>query len=76
MFFAILQSTNVLNLYRFIDDAECELNCKPVGMRYFATLNRTVIDGTSCTKPTEHPNRQIRDAKAICVEGICKVSEK
>ncbi|TMW41616.1 hypothetical protein DOY81_013304, partial [Sarcophaga bullata] len=33
------------------DDAECELNCKPLGMKYFATLNATVIDGTPCEKP-------------------------
>ncbi|KXJ70926.1 hypothetical protein RP20_CCG022021 [Aedes albopictus] len=55
------------------DDAECELNCKPIGMRYFATLNKTVIDGTPCSKPTEYFRRN-NSGRGICVDGICKVS--
>ena len=61
--------------FNSVDDAECELNCKPVGMRYFATLNKTVIDGTECTKPAEY-YRKNGLVKAICVEGVCKVSIK
>ncbi|XP_055643965.1 A disintegrin and metalloproteinase with thrombospondin motifs 7 [Toxorhynchites rutilus septentrionalis] len=53
------------------DDAQCELNCKPIGMRYFATLNKTVIDGTPCSKPTEYFRRN-NSGRGICVEGICK----
>lgn len=33
------------------DDAECELNCKPIGMEYFATLDDRVVDGTTCSQP-------------------------
>ncbi|EAT46443.1 AAEL002398-PA [Aedes aegypti] len=54
------------------DDAECELNCKPIGMRYFATLNKTVIDGTPCRKPTEYFRRN-NSGRGICVDGICKL---
>lgn len=43
-------------------------------MHYFATLNKTVIDGTECTKPSEYFRRR-DNGKAICVEGICKVGE-
>uniref|UniRef100_A0A182F546 ADAMTS cysteine-rich domain-containing protein n=1 Tax=Anopheles albimanus TaxID=7167 RepID=A0A182F546_ANOAL len=53
------------------EDAECELNCKPIGMRYFATLNKTVIDGTSCIKPTDYFRRG-NGRRGICVEGVCK----
>uniref|UniRef100_A0A182M3Y5 ADAMTS cysteine-rich domain-containing protein n=1 Tax=Anopheles culicifacies TaxID=139723 RepID=A0A182M3Y5_9DIPT len=53
------------------EDAECELNCKPIGMRYFATLNKTVIDGTPCSKPTEYFRRN-NSGRGICVEGLCK----
>lgn len=58
--------------FRSSEDAECELNCKPIGMKYFATLNKTVVDGTSCNTPSEYFRRR-DNAKAICVEGICKV---
>ncbi|KAI9577970.1 hypothetical protein GQX74_014114 [Glossina fuscipes] len=57
------------------DDAECELNCKPVGMKYFATLNDTVIDGTMCYRPAEYYRYNYQEG-AVCVNGICKVSEK
>lgn len=57
----------------YTEDAECELNCKPIGMKYYATLNKTVIDGTECTKPFEYFRRK-DNGKAICAEGICKVS--
>uniref|UniRef100_A0A182NP13 Uncharacterized protein n=1 Tax=Anopheles dirus TaxID=7168 RepID=A0A182NP13_9DIPT len=55
------------------EDAECELNCKPIGMRYFATLNKTVIDGTACSKPTEYFRRN-NSGRGICVEGLCKLT--
>ncbi|XP_030240028.1 thrombospondin type-1 domain-containing protein 4 isoform X1 [Drosophila navojoa] len=56
------------------DDAECELNCKPLGMKYFATLNDTVIDGTPCQRSAEYyrSNRSTPLGRAICVDGICK----
>lgn len=57
------------------EDAECELNCKPVGLNYFATLNNTVIDGTPCSKPAEYYRRNFQ-GRAVCVEGICKVSKR
>lgn len=55
------------------DDAECELNCKPIGMSYFATLNETVIDGTACSYPVDYVRRN-HSGRALCVEGVCKVS--
>lgn len=72
-----LQQTTIFStkISLFTDDAECELNCKPIGMQYFATLNKTVIDGTTCTKPSEYFRRR-DNGKAICVEGICKVRVK
>ncbi|ALC39280.1 CG6232, partial [Drosophila busckii] len=55
------------------DDAECELNCKPMGMKYFATLNDTVIDGTPCQRPAEYYRTQSSAwSRAMCVDGICK----
>ncbi|KAL1377285.1 hypothetical protein pipiens_000598, partial [Culex pipiens pipiens] len=42
-------------------------------MRYFATLNKTVIDGTPCSKPTEYFRRN-NSGRGICVEGICKAT--
>lgn len=57
----------------FLDDAECELNCKPLGMKYFATLNSTVIDGTPCEKPAEYYRSNYK-GRAMCIDGICKVS--
>lgn len=40
----------------------CALNCRAVGLSFYATLNRTVIDGTRCGVP---------DANRICVAGRC-----
>uniref|UniRef100_A0A1B0C086 Uncharacterized protein n=1 Tax=Glossina palpalis gambiensis TaxID=67801 RepID=A0A1B0C086_9MUSC len=57
------------------DDAECELNCKPIGMKYFATLNNTLIDGTMCFHPAEYYRYNYQEG-AVCVNGICKVSEE
>ncbi|XP_032595100.2 thrombospondin type-1 domain-containing protein 4-like isoform X1 [Drosophila grimshawi] len=55
------------------DDAECELNCKPLGMKYFATLNDTVIDGTPCQRPAEYyRSKSTYASRAMCVDGICK----
>lgn len=57
------------------DDAECELNCKPLGMKYFATLNDTVIDGTPCQRPAEYyRSKSTYASRAMCVDGICKVN--
>lgn len=56
----------------FSDDAECELNCKPIGMNYFATLNDVVIDGTTCYSSVDFA-RRIISGRAMCVDGICKV---
>ena len=55
------------------DEAECELNCRPVNQRYFARLKEYVIDGTTCTKPHITPKNSSLVMKNICVDGICKV---
>ncbi|XP_045026312.1 thrombospondin type-1 domain-containing protein 4 isoform X2 [Daphnia magna] len=46
-------------------DAEnpCELNCRALTFRFYALLNKTVIDGTLC-----RPN----DPTRVCVSGTCK----
>ncbi|XP_017099283.2 thrombospondin type-1 domain-containing protein 4 isoform X1 [Drosophila bipectinata] len=53
------------------DDAECELNCMPSGMRSFATLNQSVIDGTPCRHPAEYYRSHLW-SRAVCVDGACK----
>lgn len=64
------------NIYDFelnyLDEAECEMNCKPIGMNYFATLGDRVIDGTSCLFPIDFV-RQNHTGRAMCVDGVCKV---
>lgn len=54
---------------------ECILNCRALGMSFYAQLNRTVWDGTSCTRPLTH-NMQLTPpgTRGICVQGECKVS--
>lgn len=54
-----------------LDDAECELNCRPVNRKYFAKLREYAVDGTSCNS-TDGPTRN--SSKAVCVEGKCKVT--
>lgn len=54
-----------------LEDAECELNCRPKNQKYFARLG-TVIDGTLCTKVSKN---QIKYEYAVCVEGKCKVCQ-
>ncbi|XP_047477820.1 thrombospondin type-1 domain-containing protein 4-like, partial [Penaeus chinensis] len=39
----------------------CALNCRAVGLSFYATLNQTVIDGTACGL----------GASKICVAGMC-----
>ncbi|XP_070854221.1 thrombospondin type-1 domain-containing protein 4 isoform X1 [Drosophila suzukii] len=53
------------------DDAECELNCMPLGINSFATLNESVIDGTPCQHPAEYYRSQLWN-RAVCVDGACK----
>ncbi|KAH8281807.1 hypothetical protein KR054_003092, partial [Drosophila jambulina] len=53
------------------DDAECELNCMPSGMKSFATLNESVIDGTPCRHPAEYYRSHLW-SRAVCVDGACK----
>ncbi|XP_069181439.1 thrombospondin type-1 domain-containing protein 4 isoform X1 [Procambarus clarkii] len=40
----------------------CALNCRAVGLSFYATLNQTVIDGTPCG---------VLDSKRLCVAGRC-----
>lgn len=58
-----------------LDEAECELNCKPIGMNYFALLRDRVIDGTSCVFPVDFV-QQNHSGRAMCVDGVCKVSPR
>ncbi|CAH1991462.1 unnamed protein product [Acanthoscelides obtectus] len=53
---------------------ECALNCRAVGMNFFATLNKTVIDGTPCLYPVTHTGKAApRGTRGVCVGGYCKV---
>lgn len=51
------------------------MNCKPIGMNYFALLKDRVIDGTSCVFPVDFV-QQNHSGRAMCVDGVCKVSSK
>ncbi|CAG9860808.1 unnamed protein product [Phyllotreta striolata] len=52
---------------------ECALNCRAIGMNFFATLNKTVIDGTSCLYPVAHTGKAApKGTKGICIDGYCK----
>lgn len=64
-------------LFRFavLDDAECELNCRPVNQKYFARLKEYAVDGTHCTKVHNPPKSGGGVERSVCVEGKCKVSE-
>ncbi|KAJ8911031.1 hypothetical protein NQ315_015545, partial [Exocentrus adspersus] len=54
---------------------ECALNCRAVGMSFFATLNKTVIDGTSCLHPITSTGKSApKGTRGICIDGYCKVS--
>nr|XP_022913821.1 thrombospondin type-1 domain-containing protein 4 isoform X1 [Onthophagus taurus] len=55
---------------------ECALNCLAIGGGFYATLNQTVIDGTSCFKPTTNTGKSAPlGIRGVCVEGHCKVVE-
>lgn len=57
----------------FTDDAECELNCRPVNQKYFARLREYAVDGTRCEKIQNQPKNNITYEHGVCVEGKCKV---
>lgn len=71
----LFQGTKYLWESYLKEENECELNCKPIGMNYFATLNETVTDGTPCYRPAEYYTNNYRGS-AICINGICKVCNK
>lgn len=58
----------------FLDDAECELNCRPVNQKYFARLKEYTVDGTHCTKVLNPPKNNVSYEQSVCVEGKCRVS--
>lgn len=58
----------------FLDDAECELNCRPVNQKYFARLREHAVDGTLCSKVSNPPKNNVSFERSVCVEGKCKVS--
>ncbi|PSN39987.1 hypothetical protein C0J52_25071 [Blattella germanica] len=44
---------------------KCELNCRASGFRFYATLNKTAVDGTPC--------QGANNDRWVCVSGFCKV---
>ncbi|KAL3288917.1 hypothetical protein HHI36_003362 [Cryptolaemus montrouzieri] len=55
-------------------DQECALNCRPIGMNFYATLNKTVIDGTPCLRPITSTGKAApQGTRGVCVVGVCKV---
>ncbi|XP_065207289.1 thrombospondin type-1 domain-containing protein 4-like [Planococcus citri] len=46
------------------DKNQCSLNCRPLGFEFYARLNDTVIDGTSCKTATAEAG--------VCVDGKCE----
>jgi hypothetical protein len=57
-----------------VDDAECDLNCRPVNQKYFARLREYAVDGTHCLKILNPPKNNASFDRGVCVEGKCKVS--
>ncbi|KAJ3649712.1 hypothetical protein Zmor_021437 [Zophobas morio] len=56
---------------------ECALNCRASGLNFYATLNKTVIDGTSCKHPMISYGRPAPSGtRGICIEGSCKNTRK
>ncbi|KAJ1526292.1 hypothetical protein ONE63_009444 [Megalurothrips usitatus] len=53
----------------------CQLNCRAKGFRFYATLNQTVVDGTSCSPRPQAAAAADRGLRWLCVTGICQVSE-
>ncbi|CAD6997450.1 unnamed protein product [Ceratitis capitata] len=53
---------------------ECELFCRPSGSGVFMSMNQSVTDGTTCGRPAVYYTHYYR-RKAVCVEGICRVSK-
>ncbi|XP_076267689.1 thrombospondin type 1 domain containing lonely heart isoform X2 [Rhynchophorus ferrugineus] len=52
---------------------ECILNCRPRGQNFYATLNKTVIDGTPCNHPMTATGKAApRGTRGVCIEGYCK----
>ncbi|XKL66795.1 hypothetical protein PGB90_010215 [Kerria lacca] len=45
---------------------QCALNCRPLGYKFYATLNQRVINGTPCKL---HLNET-----GVCVDGKCEVT--
>lgn len=67
---------NFMKFYHFIkmvkkkyiaEQNQCTLNCRPLGYKFYATLNRTVADGTSCHLHTGE--------KGACLDGKCQVNK-
>lgn len=59
----------------FVEEAECELNCRPINQKYFARLREHAVDGTPCLKVHNPPKNNSSFDRSMCVEGKCKVSE-
>ncbi|XP_045460910.1 thrombospondin type-1 domain-containing protein 4-like isoform X2 [Harmonia axyridis] len=54
-------------------EEECALNCRPAGMNFYATLNKTVIDGTPCNRPVSSTGKPAPyGTRGVCVFGQCK----
>ncbi|XP_066245264.1 thrombospondin type-1 domain-containing protein 4 isoform X1 [Euwallacea similis] len=54
-------------------ETECALNCRPVGMKFYATFNKTVIDGTPCYRPVTSTGKSApKGTKGVCIDGYCK----
>lgn len=62
-------------LFSVLPQYECSLNCEAVGGGFYARLNETVIDGTSCSNPAKiYGKRSSFGALSVCVDGYCQVS--
>ncbi|CAB3374292.1 Hypothetical predicted protein [Cloeon dipterum] len=52
---------------------QCQLNCRADGQRFYATLNQSVVDGTSCRPPQGPVGRPAAAANRwVCVSSECK----
>ncbi len=55
----------VILCYIFAEKKQCSLNCRPLGYKFYATLNNSVVDGTRCKLPSNE--------EGVCINGQCQV---
>ena len=73
--YSVFKSTYSFALIsHFAAPDECALNCLASNSGFYATLNQTVQDGTSCFRPTTASGKLAPiGTRGVCIDGHCKV---